>query len=512
VRDINASQTKKKRKKAMMNHHPHRAVPVTTVVTSETQLKWALVTSRQRAQAARERIRQLYGDHGRNNEENNENSTDEQRTTTMNRGSNRLDDSQSEYSERKQWIEQHGYRHECSVFQGGDYDDDDDNEERSRRRRRMNESWCGRRFVIKQQLARWNDASFPSPAAWGRGGRVGRRDAEPDDPGRVERFQMAFAAAVAAIEKNQDVHPFPPSRFDSTSTTSFSKSTLLADETPHRSHHLPKSPHYDGTPKTKNSIVWTPQLREQVTSAAKSVLRPPHTKNRQQDDDDGNDDNDHDDDDDEVDFFVRQFERFMLQPDDSLTSHESCLVEEVPPSSTNGWNNASSIVHEDETSTWTVDDSMSTIPPPEDEIVESTIQEEIYFSGKKVPDNNTVIDIPNRVLSSESSTPPPPPLAKERPQNHVAVPTAAPPNRLVPALPDDKIPFDWSCSSIKPKPLAPPSRIIATTTAMTTAVSSSLSSSAGCGLSVVRGAHVPYNNVVSSHYHCSAHWERQMML
>jgi hypothetical protein len=490
-------------------NHPPRAVPATTIVTSEAQLKWALVTSRQRAQAARDRIRQLYGD--RNEENENSNDNDEQRTQAMNRGSNRLDDSQCEYSERKQWIEQHGYRHECSYSQGGDDDNDDDNEERSRRRRRMNESWYGRRFVIKQhQPARWNDASFPSPAAWRKGGGRRRRDSEPDDdPGRVERFQMAFAAAVAAIEKNQVVHPFPPSRFDSTSTTSFSKSTF-ADETPHSSH-APKTPHFDGTPKTRNSIVWTPQLREQVTSAAKSVLRQPHTKNRQEDDDD----NDHDDDDDEVDFFVRQFERFMLQPDDnSLTSHESCLVEEVqPPSSTsNGWNNASSIVHEDETSTWTVDDSMSTIPPPEEDIVESTLQQEIY-SCEEVPDNNTVIitvaDIPSRVVSSDSSTPPP--LAKERPQNHVAVPTAAPPNRLVPALPDDKIPFDWSCSSIRPKPLAPPSRIIATTTMTTAVSSSSSSSSAGCGLSVVRGASVP-NNMVSSHYHCSAHWERQMML
>lgn len=461
---------------------PLRASMPQPVTTNEAQLKWALVTARQRAQATRDRIRHLY-----------------------NPNDNLLDDSQSEYSERKQWIEEHGYRHECCS-----QNDDQDNHERLHRRIRMNELY-GRRFDVTQRA---NDSalffmpvSLSSSSLWRGGGRGEGRGTftVEDDPDRVERFQMAFAAAVAAIERNnlvvqnQQQHShYPPSRFDSTSTTASPRTSHYV-ETPRGGDgdHTLYSPNAATTPKagqnTNSSLlVWTPQLREQVTLAAKSVLKrqPEQTTS----DCSNNDDDDHEDDNhDEVNSFVRQFERFMLQNDDSLTSQEeSCLVEVPQP---HNWNNSSFespiVPQEDETSTcWTalVDDGMSTIIiSQEEEMVEleqngneSIIKKQNNSTSKKLYVNTMtaiIADLPGRVISFESSPSPTTcPTIKQPQQQH-----------------------EQRSISILSQPSSPQRSII-----------NSIGGSVGCGLSVVRGAHVP---PLSNHdYHCSDHWERQMML
>jgi hypothetical protein len=538
-----------------MNHPPPRGTAADTVpTTTEAQLKWALVTSRQRAQAARERIRQLYGDvvvvrdDGAAEAPSSSGASEHPLT-------NRLDDSQSEYSERKRWIEAHGYRHECSH-----HDDDnsqqggDDHEARARRRRRMNESWG--RWVRHPPPAphagHGPAASFLSPPGWRRTRTRNNKAAgqqqqleeeeeeiDDDDPaGRAARFRMAFAAAVAAIERNKVEFPFfPPSRFDSTSTAATTSFYCYSTTTPKAGGNYASDDHGNEndavTPQTRQQrsilLAWTPQLREQVASAAKSVLRPPR---RREDLDDGIDDEENNNYNDES--FVVEATAAAEQGQHPLENHHNAHMSSIV------------IRPDDEANTlnWTVNDSMSTIPPPgEEESVEeeaqgvgdddaSAIQEPSHANMNQedtaAESEISGVHLPGRDLSLFEWTQlqqllPRPDDSSPRSVRGPAAATTSARRRqeqvLEKILPDDEDrPVDWTSSlwsNIAPNPWwsPPPSR---STTATPVHDKKNhdqnydIDSSAGCGLSVRRGTHGP--PVVSSHHYCSAHWERQMML
>jgi hypothetical protein len=468
---------------------PRRGVPTTatSTTTNEAQLKWALVTARQRAQAARDRIRQLYSD---------------------DTSGNLLDDSQSDYSERKQWIAEHGYRHQCCTSSQQQQANEYERFHRHNNSWRTNESFTyGRRFDVAKRT--FDSSLFVVPASSWREGRCGAFVVEDDDPDRTERFQMAFAAAVAAIERNHhpqvDHQRFPPSRFDSTSTytaSPHSRSTTQRVETPREgggnfTFHSPRATPTHKAGHKNSLLVWTPQLREQVTLAAQTVLkrRPEHHQDQTLD-------NNHDDD--EVKSFVRQFERFMLQTDDSLTSssHEESGPVEVQQQPPQDWTNssfASPIVPEEDLETsrcWTApldedEDGLSTSFPQNVEAEESvnvdaeqngTVINEQKADTKKVGVNTEhSAEIPGRVISFQSLQ-----LPKK---SHAVRPSLTQQHESPIA--------GRTITTVSHRPLS---------SASAQRITGSIDS-AGCGLSVVRGGvHTPLEN------YCSARWERQMML
>lgn len=165
-----------------------------------------------------------------------------------------LNESQSEYTERHNSIRENGYQHDLSQ---------EEIHARQRRKIRMNECYAfGRQFT---------------PA---------RRGRLEDDPARTTRFQHAFAAAVAAVEQNQQ-----PKAHDGM--------------VPSKLQHDYETPQKTTAVSSPVRLVWTPAVRDQVASAAKSVLPAEE----------------------EVHSFVRQFEAFLLDDENGICDDSSWTLD-----------------------------------------------------------------------------------------------------------------------------------------------------------------------------------------